>query len=99
MPTFTYLTMKGEDEGKKLPLWKRTVIVDEQTGEIYAPAAACPVGEEAVFYCCGFDGVLVMRHRNHLFVPLSWLEREYPSWKELYDRMRANVEKFVVANN
>jgi hypothetical protein len=36
-----------------------------------------------------------MRHRNHLFVPLSWLEREYPDWKELYDRMRANVEKFV----
>ena len=75
------------------PRWKRSVLYDPDSGEVYAPAEATPVGALSVL-AAAWDGVQGMADLDgHPFLPLSWLEREYPENAELWALMRANVAR------
>jgi len=69
--------------------WKAQLIV--RGGVIYAPADASPAGEVAAFLSACFDEVTSIHHECHPFLPVDWLEQEYPSWADVYQLMRRNA--------
>ncbi|WP_440985135.1 hypothetical protein ACQHIH_18580 [Xanthomonas sontii] len=74
-----------QQDGKLIPAWKRTLGVSEETGEVFVPAAMA--GEQDVLLCAAYDGTTVASNHNHVYVPASWLSREFPDTKELCDIM------------
>lgn len=66
--------------------WKRSLLVADDGG-LYAPAVAAGVTEAVAFYTAAYDGIAFIRHKKHLFLPLSWMRREYPEERELWDVM------------
>ena len=99
MATFVCVTIEGEGRGKKLAAWMRTVLVHEETKEIFAPAVMGSNGERMAWLCCSFDGVGMINYRKHAFVPLSRLEKEYPDRRDVWARIRENVDKFAFVDN
>jgi hypothetical protein len=91
--TFDWFVAPGapglELNGRKVPVWMRSAALASD-GTIFAPAA---IGgsETAVFLCASYDGVSIVLHRNHAFVPLDWLRREYPDMAEVADRIERGV--------
>ena len=82
---------------KKLPRWKRTLGFEEKTGEVFVPAA---VGgnEHEVFLCALYDGTPVAEAHKHIYVPASWLAKEFPKSKDICAVMTESA-KASIANN
>ncbi|MNV27958.1 hypothetical protein D3C71_1191280 [compost metagenome] len=72
-------------DGKRHPAWKRTLGVSEETGEVFVPAAMA--GEQNVLLCAAYDGTTVASNHGHVYVPASWLSREFPATKDLCELM------------
>lgn len=75
-----------QNDGKHIPAWMRTLGVSEETGEVFVPAAMAG-NEQNVLLCTAYDGTIVASNHNHVYVPASWLSREFPDTKELCDIM------------
>lgn len=80
-----------ETEKGRIPVWKRTLGVSEDTGEVFVPGAMA--GEEQVQLCAAFDGTTIASNHGHIYVPANWLSREFPSTKELCDIMTARARE------
>lgn len=80
-----------QPDGKRIPAWKRTLGISEETGEVFVPAAMA--GEQNVLLCASYDGTAVATNHSHLYVPASWLSREFPDTKELCDIMTARARE------
>ena len=66
-------------EGIDAPQHVRTVLFESDSKDgIYMPAAVLG-DEQAIYLAAMFDGVATCIHLGHVFVPASWIEREYPS--------------------
>lgn len=77
-------------EGKKIPKWQRTLAVDDN-GTIYVPAAIAG-NEMSVFLAVTYDNIPVICDSNHLYVPVTWLAREYPDTADLCALIESNVK-------
>jgi hypothetical protein len=75
-------------EIKKFPAWIRTAFIDDASGEIFMPAAAISKNETSIMMCACFDGAHVVTSKRHVYVPISWAEREYPGVGLICDRIR-----------
>jgi hypothetical protein len=78
--------------GKAPPKWARTLGVTDD-GRIFVPAAISGRSDMEVFLCAGYDGTPACYQGKHLFVPLDWLEREFPSGGDVYEIVRSAAEK------
>ena len=85
------LTMK-KNPNAPLPEWERTVFFEDD-GDIFIPAPVTGHNEERVFMDAGFDGVPVVQQNGHVYFPLSWAEKVYPKEKELYSKIKTNVDE------
>lgn len=81
--------------GKNFPKWVRSVGISED-GTVFVPAAIAG-NEQEVFLCTAYDGAAVATYRNHVFVPATWLAKEFPDAKELCEIME-NRAKAEIAN-
>ncbi|PHN33537.1 hypothetical protein [Pseudomonas sp. ICMP 561] len=72
-------------EGKKIPKWMRTLGVSEDHS-IFVPAA---IGgnEMSVSLCTAYDGTAMVTYRNRVFVPSTWMSKEFPDTRELCEVM------------
>ena len=74
--------------------WRLVTFFDDETNEVFVPAAIAG-NEEAVFLCASFAGCGLIHDDSHLYVPASWLKREYPDTAPVCDLIRTKVAKFV----
>jgi hypothetical protein len=70
----------------RVPLHWRTVLVRD--GEIFASAAMWSRSEAEILACAYYDGVGVLRFKGHAYVPIDWLEREFPAFRESASLLR-----------
>jgi len=68
---------------KGLPEWAAVSFYDPETKELYLPAI-CGGNEAAVLLSLGFDGTKYVRDGDHIYAPVSWLEREFPENREFF---------------
>jgi hypothetical protein len=94
---WTFLHLEHPTKWKRVPRWLLTQVV--HAGVIYAPAALGPDGEQAAVLGACYDGVSLVQHRGHCFLPLDWLEKEYPSWADVYSTMRRRVAAALMQEN
>jgi hypothetical protein len=78
---------------KQLPEWQRSAAIDAD-GAVYAPAVLAG-NERAVFLCAAYDGVSAVTDGGHVFLPTSWLRREYPCIAETCDKIEQKVRLHV----
>lgn len=76
---------------KGIALWMVSLLLTND-GECFVPAIASGRSETEIMICAACDGVGITMHKKHCFVPLDWLEREFPQQAELYANMRKAVE-------
>jgi len=81
-----------QPEGKKIPKWMRTFGVSENGGEVFVPAAIAG-NEQKIFLCVAYDGTPSAQNHKHLYVPASWLSKEFPDTKELCDLIIARARE------
>lgn len=75
-----------------VPLWMRTMLVaDDET--IYIPAAVVSTNEIAVSLCVMDDGISPVSHAKHSYVPIGWVEKNYPKLRKLCEQMREGAGK------
>jgi hypothetical protein len=77
--------------GPAIPKWKRTLAVSDD-GTVYMPAAAAG-DENAVGMCASYDGVSAVVIQRHLFLPTSWLTREYPEVADICANAEAKARE------
>ncbi|KAB0547878.1 hypothetical protein F7R01_10280 [Pseudomonas argentinensis] len=65
--------------GKRLPKWKRTFAVEQETGQVFVAAALTGDAEHLVSICASDDGLPVYTLNDHYYVPADWLGREFPA--------------------
>lgn len=75
----------------RMRMWQRRSFLAPD-GELYVPAATAG-NEVRVWMCLLQDGVGFIKDKKHIYAPLSWLEREYPKSKELWDVMRRRLRE------
>jgi hypothetical protein len=93
--TYTVVTaLPSQAEAKKLAKWQRSLLVAED-GEVYVPAVATGFSEQMVGMCWCWDGVSMWQESGHLYVPLSWVRREYPKLEDLWSLMEKNARRGV----
>ena len=72
---------------RRLPTWLRTVFVAAD-GTVFAPAE---LGGRLAYLCALHDGVRIVSSRRHVYVPTTWLRREYPDTAAVLDRLEAQM--------
>jgi len=89
--SYTILTNTNNNEAKfmAMPKWKRSVILMDN-GDIYVPAGMVD-NEDRLLLIAGFDGVPVIFEFHHLYMPITWLEKEYPKWQDVFDAIKKTV--------
>ena len=73
---------------KNCPKWAARSFYDPDTGEVFLPAIIGGDSEMSVLLSVGYDGTSCIHDKGHLYVPLSWLEREYPAHKRTFKTIR-----------
>ena len=76
---------------RKMPKWMRQAAVVDN-GEVFLPLA-CVGNEMVVFLCISFDGIPVLRDKGHIYGPASWLQQEYPQYR---DKLKTLVDRINV---
>jgi len=64
------------------PEWTIKFGIDEN-GVVFVPAAMAKIPEEEVYMCTLFDSTVSISHKNHWYVPSSWLAKEFPDTSDL----------------
>ncbi len=80
------------------PQWRRTLLYDKTTGEVWAPADATPCGATAAVFAAVMAGDRLQTVDGHHFLRLAWLAAAYgadPGWAELYAQTASNVEALM----
>lgn len=76
-----------------LPQWQRSAGIDAD-GTVYVPA--CIAGHEHIVTLCAFhDGVTVILHQEHPYIPSTWMAREYPPVRDLCEKIERRLRKEV----
>ena len=75
----TRLVFPSPDGDVVLPEWMRTLHVTE-AGEVFYPAEA--VARTAALVAM-FDGARGLEEGGHLYLPTTWLRREFPDWDDV----------------
>ncbi len=71
-----WFEMEPAAAGAELPRWAcRAVLVE---GTLFVPAVVASASEWAVRLAAAWDGVPMLLHAGHPFVPLAWLRSHYP---------------------
>jgi hypothetical protein len=78
-----------------VPEWMRSFGIHPEKG-IFVPAIYSGQNETETMLCASFDGISICSHRGHIFVPLAWMEEEYPKEVELFQRIREKVEQLGI---
>ena len=85
--------------GKEPPEWMRTTFVDQESPYRDQDKAYVPIGRfgdaTELFLCACYDGTPVLEDNGHVYVPVSWLMREYP---EFADQLQVLVERVINAH-
>lgn len=81
---------------RKVAKWKRSAALSDD-GTVYVPAAICG-DEKTAILNASFDGVSMVTHLNHAYLPTSWMEKEYPKTQDLCDIIKEKIQR-VVSNN
>lgn len=81
MNNLTAYTVKNIKGKKKQPAWLRTVLRSDD-GILFIPAILAG-NEHPAFLCAIFDGIPYSMFKNHVFLPATWLKKEYPVMEEL----------------
>jgi hypothetical protein len=76
----------------KIPKWKRTLAVSHDGTTIYMPAAVAG-NETKIGMCASYDGVSAAVIHKHLFLPTSWLTREYPDIADICANAEAKARE------
>ena len=84
--------------GKRFPRWKRTLGFEKESGEVFVPAAIAR-SEKEVHLCALYDGTRVAVTHKHLYVPASWISKEFPETKEIVDVMVESAKKSIEASS
>ena len=77
-------------DNKKLPHWKKTIIIDENNE--YYLAASLFGDEHWLTLMASYDSVLIATYKNHIFLPVSWLKNELNE-DDYFDRFLQAVKK------
>ena len=72
---YTYCTVPQEKGSVKTPKWMRTYLVTDDNIVFFPAVSFCE--EKACFLMATFDGIKVMRHAGHLYMPLNWLAEQF----------------------
>lgn len=80
---------RGRKNYPKIPMWSRYIYVTDD-GDIFAPAILAG-NEHSVVMCALFDGTKMVRDNGHVYLPLAWMEKEFPECKKGCDRLRMQV--------
>jgi hypothetical protein len=78
--------------GHRIPRWKLLACV--QDGEVYLPAA-CLGDETKALYLLSWDGHGCILRDGHVYVPVAWLQREYPDAAERLAGIRRRLVRKV----
>jgi hypothetical protein len=84
---------------KKCPRWAAVGFCDEEKLEVYLPAAVAPASELEVVLMLGQDGVSYVQKYGHVYVPISWLEREYPKHNDTWAHVKKRVIEAVKSSS
>ena len=80
------------DAGKRnQPAWLRSAALADD-GTVFVPAAIA--GETDVSLSAAYDGVTIVKYRNHVFVPSDWLKQEYRQTADLVFKIERGVREF-----
>jgi hypothetical protein len=79
---------------KRLAKYERTAGYNEKTGEVYMPAALFG-GESYCMICLSFDGIDLLIYNKHLYCPVSWLKKEYPSDAIAIEKAAENIRELI----
>jgi len=88
------ITVENREVKKILPLWIRTSFIDDDSDEIFIPAAVISKNETEIMMCASFDGVPIVIDSGHTYVPVSWAEQNYPGIGMLFDQVRETMKKY-----
>lgn len=72
-------------QGTREPQWKLCAGIDDN-GTVFAPAGITG-NEQAVLLCACFDGVPAVVSKCHIYLPTTWLAKEYPDIAEVFRRI------------
>lgn len=78
--------------GKKLPQWKRTFAVDQETFQVFVAAALTGDAEYLVWACASSDGMPTYTRNDHYYVPAEWVASEFSHTKSLCEAITAAAE-------
>ena len=77
----------------RMAKWKRRAWCCDD-GEVFVPAVLCD-SETVAMLAASFDGTPIVVDAKHLYLPVSWLCREYPDMadrlNELADKVRTTA--------
>lgn len=77
--------------GTREPRWKFCAAIDDKN-TVFAPAGI--VGnEQAVMMCAAFDGIPAVISKHHIYLPTTWLIREYPDWAEVFHSIERRIHR------
>lgn len=74
--------------GRKTPKWIRTSFYNEETDTIFIPAT------EKDFICAFFDNAPCIHNKGHFYLPIEWLEKEYPGNHD-YKAIKKAIRKHI----
>lgn len=80
-----------EVQGKKLPQWKRTFIVDEKTSRGLVAAALNDDAKHFVWACASSDGIPTYTRNNHCYVPADWMASKFLQVRPLCELVIASA--------
>ncbi len=91
-----YVLEKNANLG--LPEWARTFGLGEDD-MVYIPAAVTQMPEQEVYLRFQSDsGASLPSYNDHLYLPVTWLSREYPETADLCELFEHQAEKIKTGN-
>jgi hypothetical protein len=75
---------------RRIPKWARTGFYNDETQEVFVPAALVVSEMEAVVMV-GYDRTAVVYADKHFYVPTTWVAREWPPKADMMARIEADV--------
>lgn len=74
--------------GRRLPKWKRTFAVDQETGQVFVAAALTGDAEHLVYICASDDRQPVHFFNEHYYVPADWLMIEFNNTRPICELIK-----------
>lgn len=90
----TWYSVSNRRGHKRLPEWKRSAGIEDDTGDVFVPAVIAG-NEMIVFLCAGWDNEPAAYLDEHLFVRASWMAREFPKLRDICMKIEANVRRWA----